>query len=97
MPTYIIDDGEEGALLVLRVLPGARRNEFEGPHGTSLKVRIKAPPVDGKANKELLKFLSRTLNTRVRDLEIVRGLKGRDKTIRVLVLRPQKLLERLNL
>ena len=90
-----MDDGKGGALLLLRVHPGAQRNQIEGPHGISLKVRIKAPPVDGKANKELLKFLSRILRIRIRELEIVRGLKGREKTIRASELSPHELSERL--
>jgi len=90
IPEYIRADGPKGTLLFLRVLPGARKNEVEGPHGAALKVRIKAPPVDGKANNELLKFLAKTLGIRARDLEIVRGTKGRDKTIRIADLGPER-------
>lgn len=46
-----------------------------------LRVRVSAPPVDGKANRALIKLLSRTLGVPSRDVQLTRGQKSRDKTV----------------
>lgn len=63
--------------------PRASRNEFAGHHGDALKVRITAPPVDGAANEALIRFLADGLGVGIRAVEIVSGLSGRRKTVRV--------------
>ena len=66
----------------MRVSPGAKRTGIDGPYGESaLKLRISAPPVDGKANAEITRFLSRLLGMARSDAEVVRGSSGRDKTV----------------
>ena len=45
-----------------RVQPGASKSAVSGLYGDSLKICLSAPPVDGKANEELIKFLSKTLD-----------------------------------
>ena len=70
-----------GCELSVRVQPGASRSEAVGLYGEELKVRIKAPPVDGKANEALLEFLSRSLRVRRSQCLIVRGEKSRSKTV----------------
>ena len=50
--------GEGRALLTLHVQPGAKKTEIAGLHGEALKIRLAAPPVDGKANACLLAFLA---------------------------------------
>lgn len=67
----------------VRVVPKAKKNEIVGVEGEVLKVRIAAPPVRGKANEALVKFLAQALGVRKRQVEIVRGQRARDKTIRV--------------
>ena len=47
--------------LTLHIQPGAKRTEFAGLHGDALKIRLAAPPVDGKANEALIKFIAETL------------------------------------
>ena len=69
--------------LALRVRPGARRSEWLGPQGDRLKVAVRAPPVDGKANKELLRWLAKALGVSRSDLELVAGTSSRDKTVAV--------------
>ncbi len=55
-------DDPGAVVLMLHVQPGAKRTEVAGPHGegagTRLKIRLAAPPVDGKANAELLRYLA---------------------------------------
>jgi uncharacterized protein (TIGR00251 family) len=82
MPAWLRRDGED-LILLLRVLPRASRDEIAGPHGDRLRVRLTAPPVDGKANAHLLRFLAGRLGLRVADLRLERGETGRDKQIRI--------------
>jgi len=72
--------------LSIRVQPRASRTEIVGviAETGALKIRLKAPPVDGAANRELLKFLGRkVLRIPPSRLEIVRGKTGRDKVISI--------------
>lgn len=70
-------------VLQLHVQPRARQDEIVGPHGDRLKVRITAPPVDGKANKHLLKFLAKTFAVPSSHVQLVSGETGRDKRFRI--------------
>ena len=45
-------------MLTLHIQPGARKTEFAGQHGDALKIRLAAPPVDGKANAALIAFVA---------------------------------------
>lgn len=67
----------------VQVQPGASRDEIVGLHGERLKIRIAAPPVDGRANDHLIDFLAATFGTRRAAVTIVRGLTGRAKTVRI--------------
>ena len=67
----------------MRVQPGASRSEVAGLHGTELKVRVKAPPVEGKANEALLEFIAKVLRSRRSQCAIVRGEKSRSKVVLV--------------
>lgn len=69
--------------LRLHCQPGAKRSEIQGLHGAALKIRLAAPPVDGKANEALLTFLSRHLGIPQRDVELVSGPSSRHKVVRV--------------
>ena len=64
----------EDLLLDCHLQPGAKRAEFAGQHGERLKIRISAPPVDGKANQELLKTLASALGCKRAELSIAHGL-----------------------
>ena len=75
------DDGD--LLLRVRVQPKAARDEIAGLHGEALKLRITAPPVAGKANQHLLKFLAKELGLAKGDVSVDKGDKGRDKTLRL--------------
>jgi len=75
----------EGDALVLnvRVQPRASRDEIVGPHGDSLKVRITAPPVDGKANAHLVKYLAKAFGVPRARVTLLGGESGRDKRLRI--------------
>jgi hypothetical protein len=72
-----------GWSLTIRVQPGAARSGVVGPYGAALKVRVAAPADDGKANKELVRFLAGHLEVPVRAVEIVTGHHSRTKVVRV--------------
>jgi uncharacterized protein (TIGR00251 family) len=71
----------EGASVRLRVVPGARRTELVGTAGGALRLRVAAPPVEGKANEAVLAFLAAALGTRARALRLAAGERGRDKVV----------------
>lgn len=82
---YHLHDGKKGAALAVRVTPRASKNEIVEVLGDgTVKVHITAPPVDGKANETLLKFLAEILDIPPSRIEIVAGATGRDKLISVL-------------
>ncbi len=72
-----------GWQLRLHIQPGARKTESMGEHGNALKIRINAPPVDGKANEELLDWLRRQLKIPARSLVLVAGQTSRQKTVAI--------------
>ena len=73
----------EGALIMLRVQPGAPKNEAQGVHNNRLKLRLTSPPVEGRANDCLIVFLSKLLGIKKSALALVAGHKSRDKTVRI--------------
>jgi len=93
---FFLHDGKHGAALTVRVTPRARRNELAGilEDGT-LRVRISAPPVEGKANLALVTFLAMALGVRKNRIEIVAGQKGLDKIVSILDLSSQEVEERI--
>ena len=82
-------------ILALHIQPGARQTEFAGEYGAALKIRLAAPPVDGKANACLLDFLALALNMPKRQLELVSGQSSRSKRVQVTGLDAAELLQRL--
>jgi uncharacterized protein (TIGR00251 family) len=75
-------DGEDW-LLDVRVQPRASRTEFAGVIGDRLRVRLNAPPVDGRANAALVEFVAETCGIARSRVTLERGLTGRDKCLRL--------------
>ncbi|MBI3982374.1 MAG: YggU family protein [Gemmatimonadetes bacterium] len=69
--------------ILFHVQPNASRTEVAGRHGDAIKIRIAAPPVDGAANVELIRFLADRLDVSRSAIEIVSGAAGRRKRVRV--------------
>lgn len=73
----------QSLLLYCHLQPGASRNEVAGTHGDRLKIRIKAPPVDGKANKALLRYMAELFAVAPSAVAITAGSSSRQKTVSV--------------
>jgi hypothetical protein len=71
-------------ILHLRIQPKASRDALIGPYGENeYKIAITAPPVDGKANHHLLKFLAKTFGIPTSRIELITGKSSRSKTVRL--------------
>lgn len=70
-------------ILDVHVQPRASRDEIVGYHGDRLKIRIVAPPVDGKANQHLIAFLASVFRVPKRDVVLLAGESGRDKRLKI--------------
>lgn len=72
-----------GMKLDVQITANASRSEIVGWLGERLKIKVKAPAVEGKANAELLRFLAKQLEVRANQLRIVRGETAKMKTIEI--------------
>lgn len=83
LPPYVQQEKSGTLLLHLKVQPNASHSVWAGLHGTRLKIRLQSPPQNGKANRELIRFLSDTLGVPKSNLDLIRGQSSRDKTVRI--------------
>ena len=74
---------QKGASFQVHVVPRASRTEIAGLHGDALKLRVAAPPVEGKANEEIVRFLAGLLGLRRADVSITAGQTSKRKTVLV--------------
>ncbi len=82
---FRLHNGKSGAAIAVRVTPRASRNEIVGIlNDGTVKIRLTAAPVDGKANEALRKFLAEVLDVAKSRIDIVAGETGRDKLVSVL-------------
>ncbi len=81
---FHLHNGQSGAAITVRVTPRAGKNKIAGilDDGT-IKIRITASPIYGKANQSLINYLSKVLQCSKEDIEIVAGETGRDKLIAI--------------
>jgi uncharacterized protein (TIGR00251 family) len=82
-----VQDGREGANFAVRVSPRASRTAITGVMGEGadavVKIALAAPPVDGRANEELVAFLAGVLGVSRSDVVVTAGLQSRNKRVRV--------------
>jgi uncharacterized protein (TIGR00251 family) len=88
---------DDSLILTLHIQPGAKRSEVAGLHGEALKIRLAAPPVEGKANAALLRYLAERFRVSLRDVELLQGEQSRHKVVRIIgsPILPLSLLESL--
>lgn len=81
-PSPVRRDGDD-LVLVVHAQPGAKQSGFAGVHGDALKIRLAAPPLDGRANRELCRFLADACGVAPSAVEITSGEGARAKRVRV--------------
>jgi uncharacterized protein len=77
------------------VIPRAKVTALDGMHADAVRLRVAAPPADGKANAAVLSYLAEVLGVRRQDLTLLRGAMGRDKAVEVAGLDVAEVLRRL--
>jgi uncharacterized protein (TIGR00251 family) len=88
---------EGGVYIKLRVSPGAKSTAIKGLYGErAIKLSVAAPPVEGKANVEIERYLSRLFGASGSDITVVKGASSRDKLVFVSGSGPDEVRNRLN-
>ena len=75
----------DGVLLLVSVMPNAKRTQVDGLHDGALRVRLAAPPIEGRANDALVAWVAKQLKVPRRDVELLRGESSRRKQLAVAV------------
>ena len=84
MSTWYHRDPARGVIVLrVHVQPQARRTEVAGRHGESVKIRLAAPPLDNRANEELVAFVAARFGVARRDVTLLSGEKSREKRLEV--------------
>jgi len=78
-----INEAPDGLIFTIFVQPRASKNEVVGLYGDAVKIRLTAPPVEGKANKMCAAYLAKSLGVPKSAVEIVSGQTGRNKQVKV--------------
>jgi len=73
----------ENIILKVYLQPKSSKNEIVGPYRDGVKIKITAPPINGKANKGLIQFLSKELGIPPSQVEIIKGQRAREKTLSI--------------
>ncbi|MFL5931404.1 MAG: DUF167 domain-containing protein [Gaiellaceae bacterium] len=81
--------------LALRVSPGARSSAVVGRHGAAWKIRVAAPPEDGRANAAVVRLLADALGVPARTISVVSGHGARDKLVELAGIAPDEIDRRL--
>jgi hypothetical protein len=76
-----ITDSKSGVIIQVHASPRASKSQIQGLHGDALKIRLQAPPVDGKANQALIGFLAETLGIPQRQITLLSGQTSRQKRL----------------
>jgi uncharacterized protein (TIGR00251 family) len=95
-PTGVTRQGDM-TTLTFHVQPRAKTTEIAGWHGDAIKIRLAAPPVDGKANAKLLAFLAEALGLPTSAIRMAGGERGRRKRVQLTGLSEAEALRRLGL
>ena len=95
MPAAWFSRADGVITLSLHVQPGAKRTEVQGLHGDALKIRLAAPPIEGRANQELVRFLAECFQVPQRNVSLIAGETSRQKRFRISgsVIDPASLLD----
>ena len=92
-----MNETADGLEVRIKAVPRASKDEIQGLHDGALKIRLTTPPVDGKANQALIKFLSKQLNISKAQIELTQGETSRSKILRISGITAKQIHERLRL
>ena len=84
-------------ILKVYLQPKSSKNEIVGPYRDGIKVKVTAPPIEGKANEALIRFLAKEIGISPSCIEIMKGHHSREKTIKELIRIQVTLSKRSNL
>ena len=87
---------DNAVVIAIHAQPGAKRDSIVGEFNDRLKIALTAPPVDGKANAHLIKFLSKKFGIPKSSIELVNGDTSRSKRFRLSGLTAKEVLDRLD-
>ncbi len=93
MSFYVVS--KRGIIVKLHVLPNAHQTYISGRHGDSIKIKLKAPPVQGKANRELIKYINGILKKYNVKCEMTAGKTSHSKAILLKDFFDTKLIEKI--
>lgn len=94
---FHLHDGDSGSAITVRITPRMPRNEIsEIMEDGTIKIRLSAPPLDGKANQVLIEFLSTILEVSSSKIEIVAGHTSRNKLVSILNLNAEEVTRRIS-
>lgn len=75
--------GENSLNIQVQIQPGSSKDQIIGLHNGRLKIKISAPPVDGKANQNLIEFIAKALGVSKSKIDIVKGRTSKLKTLKI--------------
>ena len=81
--TWCVQAADGSLILTLHIQPGAKKTEIADLHGDALKIRLAAPPVDGKANAALIEFLATRLGIARAQVTLKSGQTSRRKVLEI--------------
>jgi uncharacterized protein (TIGR00251 family) len=88
---------EAGATLRVRVSPGSKKDGILGQRGDCLKIAVRTPAEGGRANREVCRILADYIGFAPRDVEVIRGIRSRDKVLLIRGVSAPKLLKALTI
>lgn len=77
------------------IQPNSKKSEIQGIHDQKLKIRISSPPVDGKANEEVIRFFAKLLGIKKNQIEILKGHTDKNKLIKISEITEAHFLEKM--
>ncbi len=89
-------ESEDCLIFDVRVVPRASTSEIVGEFDGALKIRISSPPIDGAANAELIKLLSKKFGVSKSNVEIISGETSKLKQVKIYELKMSDILKKLN-
>ena len=93
---FLCIEKEDGVAIGVYVQPRSSRISLEELREGELKIALTAPPTEGKANKQLITFLSKLLNVKKANIQITKGEKSRKKTVKIKGVTCKELIDRLS-